>query len=142
VTRIAAAILDGLVVGVVLAAGYFGLSFVLFLVNPRGFQFPQPGLVFSLTSGFVVAFWYLALAWAVSGRSYGYLVMGLRVVRRGGRPLRFPGAAARALFVVLVPIGILWVPVSRDNRSLQDIFLGTRVVYDWQPRGAGAAPQG
>jgi uncharacterized RDD family membrane protein YckC len=62
--------------------------------------------------------------------------MGLRVLGRGGRPLRLVGAAIRAVFVVVVPIGIAWVLVSRDNRSLQDIVLGTRVVYDWQPRGA------
>ena len=57
---------------------------------------------------------------------------------RPGRPEAAAslGAASRAVFVVLVPIGIAWVLVSRDNRSLQDLVLGTRVVYDWQPRGA------
>src|SRR5690242_7972755 len=69
VTRLTAGILDGFVVGLVLAAGYFGLSFVLFLVNPRGFSLPRPGLVFSLTSAFVVAFVYFTVAWAIGGRT-------------------------------------------------------------------------
>ena len=101
---------------------------------------PHAGLVFSLTAGFVVAFTYLTVSWTLSGRTYGYLVMGLRVRGRGGRPLGLAGAALRALAVVLLPIGVMWVAVSRDNRSLQDIALGTAVVYDWQPRGANGHP--
>jgi uncharacterized RDD family membrane protein YckC len=67
--------------------------------------------------------------------------MGLRVLRRSGRPVRPLGAAARALFCVFVPIGILWIPVGRDNRSVQDIALGTKVVYDWQPRAVRLGSQ-
>ncbi len=66
--------------------------------------------------------------------------MGLRVLGHGGRPLGFTGSAARAVFVTLVPIGVMWVLVSRDNKSVQDVFLGTAVVYDWQPRGANGHP--
>ena len=134
VTRLVAAVLDSLVIGVVLLSGYLGLVGLRFLLDPRGFTFPQLGLVFSLASAFCVAFVYFTVFWTASGRTYGYLVMGLRVLGRGGRRLHFVGAAARAAAVVLVPIGIAWVPLSRDNRSLQDIVLGTRVVYDWQPR--------
>ena len=141
VTRLVAASLDAIVVGVALVGGYLGLAGLLFLVDPRGFQFPRLGLVFSLVSAFCVAFVYLTVAWTLSGRTYGYLVMGLRVLGRGERQLRLVGAATRALFVVLVPIGIAWVLVSRDNRSLQDVVLGTSVVYDWQPRGAALSTQ-
>ena len=136
VTRLVAATLDAVVVGGVLLGGYLGLSGLLFLIDPRGFQFPEVGVVFSLFWAFCVAVTYLTVSWTLSGRTYGYLVMGLRVLGRGGRPLRLVGAAIRAVFVVVLPIGIAWVLVSRDNRSLQDIVLGTRVVYDWQPRGA------
>jgi uncharacterized RDD family membrane protein YckC len=134
VTRLVAAVLDSLVIGSVLAGCYFGYAGLLFLVDPRGWSMPRPGLFFSLWAGFATAFVYLTVFWALSGRSYGYLVMGLRVQRRSGRPLRLPGAALRALCVVVFPIGILWVPVGRGNKSLQDTVLGTRVVYDWQPR--------
>jgi len=141
VTRLVAASLDAFVVAVVLAVSYLGLAGLLFMVNPRGFEFPRPSLVFSLAIAFWVAFVYLTLAWTLSGRTYGYLVMGLRVLGRGGRRLHFAGAASRAFLVVLLPIGIAWVLVSRDNRSLQDLLLGTRVVYDWQPRGAKSVAQ-
>jgi uncharacterized RDD family membrane protein YckC len=134
VTRLAAVVLDALVVGVVLLIGYFGLAGLIFLVDPRGFSFPKMGIFFSLASAFAVAFVYLTAFWALSGRTYGDLVMGLRVVTGKGRPLGLAGSAARAVLVLLLPIGVLWVPVGSGNRSLQDLALGTRVIYDWQPR--------
>jgi len=138
VTRLVAATIDGVVVGLVLLAGYFGLAALLFFVNPRNFSMPHAGLVFSLASAFVVTFVYLTLAWTLSGRTYGYLVMGLRLLGRRDQPPGLVGSAGRALFIALVPIGVFWLLVSRDNRSLQDVFLGTSVVYDWQPRAARA----
>ena len=135
VTRLVAGSLDGVVVGVLLGVGYAGAAFVVFLINPRGFSFPRPGVIFSLTAGLATATVYLTLAQVLAaGRTYGALVMGLRVVRRGGRRLRFLHAAARAVLVVLVPIGFLWVPIGRGNRSVQDVLLDTEVVYDWGPR--------
>ena len=123
VTRLVAACIDAVVVGLVLLAGYFGLAAMIFLVDPRGFSMPHAGLFFSLTAAFVVSIAYLTGSWTLSGRTYGDLVMGLR-----------------AVFVTLVPIGVMWVALSRDNKSVQDVFLGTAVVYDWQPRGANGHP--
>jgi uncharacterized RDD family membrane protein YckC len=134
VTRLVANSLDLIVVWILLACGYAGWAGLLFLVNPRSFSFPQPGLFFSIASMLAVAFLYLTIFWTVTGRTYGDLVMGLRVLRHSGRALRLPGAALRAAFCVAFPIGVLWIPVGRANRSVQDAVLGTKVVYDWQPR--------
>lgn len=38
----------------------------------------------------------------------------------------------RALACALFPIGVLWVAVSRENWSLQDVVLRTSVIYDWR----------
>ncbi len=140
VTRLIAATLDACVIGIILLGAYLGLVGLIFLLNPRSFSWPELGVVFSLAAAFVVAFVYFTALWTLSGRTYGYLVMGLRVLGIGGRRLRFFGAALRAAFVVVVPIGIMWIPFSRDNKSLQDLFLGTRVVYDWQPRAVQVEP--
>jgi uncharacterized RDD family membrane protein YckC len=134
VTRLIAATLDGLVIGAVLLGGYLGLVGLIFLLNPRSFTWPELGVVFSLAAALLVAFVYFTFFWTLSGRTYGYLVMGLRVLGIGGRRLKFFGAAVRAAFVVVVPIGIMWIPFSRHNKSLQDVILGTRVIYDWEPR--------
>lgn len=135
VTRMVAAALDGVVVVVVLLMGYAGLAVFLFLVDPRGFSFPDVGLLFSMASAFVVLVVYQTLAWRFAGRTYGDLVMGLRVVNHRGHRLGWAGSFLRALFCVGFPIGIVWVAVSRENRSVQDVVLRTSVVYDWQPNG-------
>lgn len=136
VTRLVAAALDLVVVVAVLAASYAGWCGFLLLLDPRNFSFPEVGIVFSLLSAFFVSAGYLTVAWSLSGRSYGDLVMGLRVVGRGGRRLHLFGALVRALACVVLPIGLLWIGVSREKRSLQDVVLRTGVVYDWQPRAA------
>jgi uncharacterized RDD family membrane protein YckC len=142
VTRLVAAVIDAVVVALVLLAGYAGWAGLLFLVDPRGFSFPDTSLFKSLAAGFVVVVVYLTAAWWISGRSYGCLVMGLRVVSFRGERLRLAGALVRALLCAVVPVGLLWVAVSRENRSAQDVLLRTSVVYDWQPRGAGPGPPG
>jgi uncharacterized RDD family membrane protein YckC len=136
VTRLVAAALDLAVVVGVLAAAYAGWSGFLLLLDPRNFSFPEVGVVFSLFSAFVVSVGYLTVAWTLSGRSYGDLVMGLRVLGPGGRRLHLLGAFLRALACVVLPVGLLWIAVSREKRSLQDVVLRTSVVYDWQPRSA------
>jgi uncharacterized RDD family membrane protein YckC len=40
----------------------------------------------------------------------------------------------RAVACVLFPVGLAWVAVDRRRRSVQDIVLGTRVIY---VRGGG-----
>jgi uncharacterized RDD family membrane protein YckC len=61
---------------------------------------------------FVVAVLYLTGCWTVSGSTAGAVTMGLRVID-----------------CVLFPIGLLWIVIDRQRRSLQDIVFRTRVVY-------------
>lgn len=137
VTRMVAAAIDGVVVTILLLTGYAAFSITIFLIDPRNFRFPDVGLLFSLTSAFCVLVVYQALAWWLVGRTYGGRVMGLRVVSFRGRRQRLSGALVRSLFCAVFPIGLLWVAVSRENRSVQDMVLRTSVIYDWQPK----APQ-
>ena len=134
VTRVAAAAIDAGVVAAVLLLSYGGLAVFVFLLDPRHFTFPDSSLLRSLTTAFFVLVVYLPAAWWLSGRTYGDLVLGLRVLNHNGERLRLPGALLRAVFCGLVPIGLLWCGVSSEKRSLQDVFLRTRVVYDWEPR--------
>lgn len=136
VTRVVADTIDGAVVLVVLGAGYLGWAAAVFLLDPRSFRFPQPGLLFSLTAGMAVGTTYLWFAWWLAGRSYGGHVMGLRVRGRRGRRLGPLRSLARAAFCVFFPLGLFWCVVSPSRRSVQDVVLWTTVVYDWMPRGA------
>lgn len=145
VTRLIANTIDALVVGIALGATYLGFAAFVFMLDPREFEFPTAGLLLSITAALSLSTAYLALAWWLAGKTYGGHVMGLRVLGRGRRlgPLR---SLARAAFCVFFPIGLFWCVVSPERRSVQDVALWTRVVYDWLPHeahlhgGDGAGP--
>jgi uncharacterized RDD family membrane protein YckC len=56
--------------------------------------------------------------------------MGLRVAGRRSQRVGPVIALLRAVACVLFPVGLLWVAVDRNRRSLQDIVFRTRVVYN------------
>jgi uncharacterized RDD family membrane protein YckC len=132
VSRGAAALIDLAVVCLLLLLGYAALVVTVFVLNPRTFVFPEPRLVFGLLGFLVVLVVYLALSWWLTGRSFGSVVMGLRVVGRGGGDVRFAAAFGRAALCALFPVGLLWVAVSTSSRSVQDVLFGTAVLYDWR----------
>jgi uncharacterized RDD family membrane protein YckC len=76
------------------------------------------------------------VGWSTTGRTYGKHLLGLRVVNHDGQRLRIVGAAVRATFCLVFLIGFLWVAVSGQNRSIQDMVLRTSVIYDWTRRNA------
>lgn len=135
VTRAFANVLDVLVVVLVLAGGYAVVAAGAFLIAPVSFRLPSPGFALMLLLGGAVTAVYFALSWAVTGRTYGDEVLGLRVVNFRGERMLWPGAVLRALFCVVFPIGLLWVLVSPRNRSVQDVVLRTSVIYDWPANG-------
>ena len=134
VTRSIAAGIDAAAVAMTVLVIYLGYAGLLFLIDPRNFSFPDSRFIASFLMGALLMFLYLTVAWAVSGRTYGNLVMGLRVVGVFGGDVGWVRASARAAFYVGFPIGLLWVAVDRRQRSIQDRLLATAVVYDWRPR--------
>jgi uncharacterized RDD family membrane protein YckC len=132
VTRAAAGAIDLGIVLIALGALYLGVTAFIFLFNPRNFSAPapSPGLVYAV--GCMLLTLYLAVSWRANGRTYGNHVMGLRVVNRQGRRLHPVASLVRAALYVIFPIGLLWVLVSGQNRSLQDLVLRTSVIYDWE----------
>ncbi len=129
VSRGAAGVIDVLVVLVGLAALYVGWLFIRLAFSPRAFSFPSPSVIFSTLGFLAVATLYLAVCWAISGCTAGAVIMGVQVVGRGAGRLRPVTALLRALACVVFPIGLAWVVVDQHRRSVQDVLLGTRVVY-------------
>lgn len=115
---------------VVLAA--FG--FVRFLVTGDDYAMPQPGPVLNAVIVVAIGVALLWAAWSGSGRAPGMAVLGLRVVGGDGGPLSSGRAFWRAVLgVATLGLGILWVLVSRCNKSLYDLICGSAVVYEWRP---------
>lgn len=77
-----------------------------------------------------------AIYWIVfvggCGQTPGKMILGLRVVRRDGRPVRYGRAAWRWIgtgFAALpLGLGFVGMLVTREKRGLHDWLAGTRVV--------------
>jgi uncharacterized RDD family membrane protein YckC len=134
VTRVMAGVVDGLVVVLVLVRGWAVSTAVRFIARPAHFTAPSPSWAALIGGSCVIAVLYLASSWATSGRSCGDQLLGLRVLGREGGPVGWWASAGRAAAYVVFPIGLAWSIVDRQNRSVQDLVLGTRVTYDWVPR--------
>ena len=133
VSRSLASVVDFALVALILLAGYLGVAALRFLWNSRTFSFPTLPSGLLLVLGGSVATAYFTGSWLTTGRTYGGHLLGLRVLGPHGRPLRLGGALVRAVLCTTFPIGLLWVAVSRENRSMHDVLLRTSVVYDWHP---------
>jgi len=133
VTRAIAATVDAVVVILVVALGLVAVNAVVFVLNPQGYRLVGASQEVLVGVALGTAIVYLAGTWAMVGRSYGCHVMGLRVVDRRGRSPRLAMALLRAVLYVFFPLGLVWCGVVRSRKSVQDLLLGTTVVYDWMP---------
>ena len=114
------------------AAALWMLSFIINPTTPTSASDGRvPELVFFVAYGYFLNWAYWTVCWALSGRTIGNLVMGIRVVNRKGRRLGWGSAAVRSAFCAVFPFGLLWVIVSGANRSVQDVVQRTSVIYDW-----------
>lgn len=139
ISRAVAAIIDVMLVfGVVL--GTIAVLWMLsFLINPVTSTGPNtengvqrlPSVLVMVIYGYALNWLYWTICWATSGRTVGNLIMGIRVINIHGNRLGWLLAAVRSLFCTFFPIGLLWVVVSKTNRSIQDSVLRTSVIYDW-----------
>ena len=132
-SRFGAAAVDLVVILLLLVVIYAVTAGFAFLIDPRNFSWPASiGWTIPLI-GAVIATPYLTIAWCTSGRTLGDVLFGLRVVNRRGGRLRLPRALLRALFCLVFPLGLFWIPFSSSRRSVQDVVLRTSVNYDWAP---------
>lgn len=134
-SRFLAAMIDTLLIGVaeVIVILIVGLtSSALGLRAGTSLLAALGGLLgFAILWGYYIIF---ELLW--NGQSPGKRVIGLRVVREGGRPITFVGSAIRNLIRVvdflpaLYGIGVLVMFVDRRSRRLGDLAAGTLVVKE------------
>ena len=134
VSRVLAAIVDLVVVAVLLGGVVGLLALTRYLIGsqdvlPSSVDSPLPEI-----GGAVLLIAYLGTLWSLNGRTVGQHVFGLRVVDRASLRVRPVRAFVRALLCCVFPIGLAWCAVSRDGRSVQDLVVGTAVVYDWSVR--------
>jgi uncharacterized RDD family membrane protein YckC len=134
VSRLVADAVDlGVVWGIGLAAMLISGVVRYLLVGPPFLLPILPGWILSAAGG-AIAVGYLTSGWTGTGRTVGKQVAGLRVLDRSGRRLSVRRALLRAVLYVVFPAGLLWILVSRRNASVQDLVVGSIVIYDWRYR--------
>jgi len=133
VTRLIAAAVDS--AAVVLLAVLLDLTAAgaRFVWSPGDFRWPKLTIVSAGSALLAVAVVYLSVGWALTGRTYGARLMGLRVLSSRYELLGWVRSVLRAVVCVLWPVGLLWCGVSRTRRSVADLALRTVVVYDALP---------
>jgi uncharacterized RDD family membrane protein YckC len=147
-TRVVADVVDLGVAWLLGLSALVAVGVVDYLLTGPPFRLPVLPNWLDATAFAAIAVGYLTFSWAATGRSVGKQLAGLRVVDRGGRLMSLRRSFCRAVLYVLFPAGLLWVLASRRNASLQDLVVGTAVVYDWayhpaneaHPTGDGHAP--
>ncbi|UUW87261.1 RDD family protein [Pimelobacter simplex] len=138
VGRAAAVAID---VGVVLASYSIGVGLTSFLLDALFNVSIDGGSGTVATIALLTwAALYVVGSTAVTGRTVGKAIVGLKVVARSGRPLSAFAALVRALVLPLslslFGLGLVPAVLRRDHRALHDLIAGTAVVYDWGDRPA------
>jgi uncharacterized RDD family membrane protein YckC len=139
VSRLLAFIIDMAVSAGLAALGLAATSLAVQIVTGHSVSWSRSNIVVAI----ILAAWeffYFGYSWAVSGRTFGMAVLGVRVVRADGQPLDPWRGAVRALALPLsflfFGLGLLGILVQRERRALHDLIAGTAVVYAWDARAA------
>lgn len=132
VTRVIASTIDLLVVAGLLIGAYLAVAGFLFLRRGASFTFPTVTYAQAYWAGVALLVAYLGWSWTTTGRTVGDRTMGVRVARRGAdTQLGGFRSVLRAILCAAFPFLLLWVAVDRHRRSVQDLLVGSEVVYDW-----------
>jgi uncharacterized RDD family membrane protein YckC len=123
------------VFGLVLAA----ISYGVHIVTGHDISWNRSNTVVAII--FVAwQFFYFGYSWAVSGRTAGMAVLGIRVVRADGSVLSPRRAIVRSLVFplsfLLFGLGFLGILVQHEHRALHDLIAGSAVIYAWDARAA------
>jgi uncharacterized RDD family membrane protein YckC len=142
-SRLAAFVMDSFVVFGAFTLFSVGLAFVFRRVlGEAGWSLTTETLV-GLAIFLTWVFLYGVVSLAVAGRTLGMAIIGLRVVRESGSPLKPTQAVVRVLTMPLsflfLGIGFIGLIFGSRRRALHDIIAGTVVVYDWGDRPAEMA---
>lgn len=126
--RLVAFIIDGVVVGIV--AGIIN-AIIGLIAHSVGGNYSVSGAV-----QFILGLIYFTYMWSAQGRTLGYMVMGMRLVRSDGTPVGVGGALARYVLIELsfllcaIPaiVSAFMIGLSEEKKAIHDRIVGTAVI--------------
>jgi uncharacterized RDD family membrane protein YckC len=139
VTRFAAYVLDVTLSSAMFAGGLAAASYLLHIIFRTDIDLSDHQWL-NLTGFGIWEFVYFTVSWAVSGRTVGMAILGLRVLRRDRTRLSWWRCALRTI-AFPITFATLWlgfIPIitAKHRRGLPDLIAGSIVVYDWDAVGA------
>ncbi|UCG41111.1 MAG: RDD family protein [Acidimicrobiia bacterium] len=155
-TRIVAAVIDSLVIGVVMFGVLFGAIAAApaldAIIEEAGFAL---GILLMAFVAAIPLFYYVVFETLDGGRSIGKRALRLRVVRTNGLPVGFAASMIRNLIriVDLLPgaylVGLIAVVASSANQRVGDLAAGTLVIREvpheeattWSPTAELSGPR-
>jgi uncharacterized RDD family membrane protein YckC len=139
VTRFGGFVIDIVTIAVLFVLAGHVIDYLVSALRGPGFSITDA----PIASDLLLAGWfffYCAYPLAVSGRTFGMAVVGLRAVRHDGRDLGPKHAIIRVLVFplsfALFGFGFLLILLTRDRRALHDFIANSAVVYSWNARAA------
>jgi uncharacterized RDD family membrane protein YckC len=139
VSRLAAYVVDLAALSGLSAAGGAVAAYLVAVVTGHRLELSSDR---DLAGVGLVLWWllYFAGSWAVTGRTLGMALFGLRVVRPDGTRASTLAALIRAvtfpLSLALFGLGFVGILVDRQRRALHDLLAGTTVIYTFPARPA------
>ena len=119
--------------------GAAALAFTIQLTSGTDFSLSNHQ-VLSLVAAVVWEFLYFSYQWALSGKTVGMAILGVRVVATDGSPIGARQAVVRTiafpLSIILLGLGFVGILTNPDRHALHDRIARTAVVYSWDARAA------
>jgi uncharacterized RDD family membrane protein YckC len=141
VTRLLAYLLDALLVTAFVAVGSWLMVQVDALFEEMNVNLRvSAATIFVVLTPFFIGAYYVVF-WALSGKTIGKQVLGLKVVGADGRPPSLGRSMLRlvgyAISTLALWTGYLWIIVDDNRKGWHDHLAGTWVIYDWAKRHRG-----
>jgi uncharacterized RDD family membrane protein YckC len=138
-TRLLAFVVDMALAVALFTGGAVVLNYLVGLLTDHSIAPRNGSLLWSILLG-AWTFLYFFVLLAVTGRTLGMRLLGLRVVARDGSALRARAAFLRVVglgvSLVFIVVGFIGIIIGKERRGLADVIAGTVVVYDWGGRPA------
>lgn len=119
--------------------GAAALAFTIQLATGTKFSLANHQVA-SLIAAVIWEFLYFSYQWALSGKTIGMALLGIRVVKGDGTPIGARQAIIRTvtlpLSIIALGLGFLGILTNRRRYAWHDRFAGTAVVYSWDARAA------
>lgn len=139
VSRFSAYLIDLAVSAGLFALGLAATSLAIQVVTRHPVSWNRSNVVVAIVY-LCWEFFYFGYSWAVSGRTAGMAVLGIRVVRADGAILDPWRGVVRALVFplsfLLFGLGFAGILVQREHQALHDLIAGSAVIYAWDARAA------